>query len=62
MTPTIEDADYLAATYHHGQVDKAGRPYIGHVVKVGVRATGSATGGHPVGGYHLATGRSIVGA
>lgn len=28
--PTIEDADALAAEFHHGQVDKAGQPYINH--------------------------------
>ncbi|MFB6392698.1 HD domain-containing protein [Polymorphospora lycopeni] len=28
--PTVADADQLAARAHHGQVDKAGNPYIGH--------------------------------
>ncbi len=30
MTPTVSDADTLAAAAHAGQVDKAGRPYIDH--------------------------------
>ena len=30
-TPTVELADQLARTAHHGQVDKAGNPYIEHV-------------------------------
>lgn len=29
--PTIENADILARTAHHGQTDKAGHPYINHV-------------------------------
>ncbi|MFJ1539219.1 HD domain-containing protein [Micromonospora chalcea] len=28
--PTVADADHLAFRAHHGQVDKAGRPYIDH--------------------------------
>lgn len=28
--PTLADADRLAEQAHHGQVDKAGRPYIDH--------------------------------
>jgi (p)ppGpp synthase/HD superfamily hydrolase len=28
--PTLSDADRLAERAHHGQVDKAGRPYIDH--------------------------------
>lgn len=29
--PTVADADALADHAHHGQTDKAGNPYIGHV-------------------------------
>lgn len=28
----------LAATHHNGQIDKAGMPYIEHVIRVGIRA------------------------
>ena len=34
MTPTLEDAIVLAAEAHRGQVDKAGRPYILHPLRV----------------------------
>ena len=30
MIPTIADTDALADWVHHGQVDKAGKPYIDH--------------------------------
>lgn len=30
MTRTVDDARALAAAAHHGQVDKAGKPYIDH--------------------------------
>jgi len=30
----IEDAILLAATFHYGQTDKAGRPYILHLLRV----------------------------
>lgn len=30
MTPSVADADALAEHAHHGQVDKAGNPYIDH--------------------------------
>ena len=34
MTSIIEEAITLASTYHAGQVDKAGRPYLGHCERV----------------------------
>jgi hypothetical protein len=34
-SPTISDADALAASAHAGQVDKAGNPYIDHPRAVG---------------------------
>lgn len=35
--PTLEDAILLAVQAHRGQVDKAGQPYILHVLRVGLR-------------------------
>lgn len=32
--PTLQDAIGLARQVHHGQVDKAGKPYIEHVLRV----------------------------
>jgi (p)ppGpp synthase/HD superfamily hydrolase len=32
--PTLEDAIALAERAHRGQVDKAGKPYIGHLKRV----------------------------
>lgn len=37
MHPTLEDAICLAAKSHKGQLDKAGEPYILHVMRVIVR-------------------------
>jgi (p)ppGpp synthase/HD superfamily hydrolase len=37
MTPTLEDAIILASQAHRGQVDKAGEPYILHVLRVMLR-------------------------
>jgi (p)ppGpp synthase/HD superfamily hydrolase len=34
IVPTLEDAIELALKIHHGQVDKAGRPYILHPLRV----------------------------
>ena len=39
LPPTIEDAICFAAKSHRGQVDKAGEPYILHVLRVIVRQT-----------------------
>ncbi|MBO4204838.1 HD domain-containing protein [Micromonospora echinofusca] len=44
--PTVADADALAARAHHGQVDKAGRPYIDH--PRAVAATLAGFGDHAV--------------
>ena len=35
--PTLEDAIILAVKEHRGQVDKAGQPYILHVIRVMLR-------------------------
>jgi len=32
--PTLQDAIGLARQVHHGQLDKAGKPYIEHVLRV----------------------------
>ena len=32
--PTLQDAIVLATKYHEGQVDKAGKPYISHPMRV----------------------------
>lgn len=32
--PRMQSAAALAATFHHGQVDKQGKPYIGHPLRV----------------------------
>jgi (p)ppGpp synthase/HD superfamily hydrolase len=37
VRPTLEDAICLAAGAHRGQVDKAGAPYILHVLRVVLR-------------------------
>ncbi|MBB4967904.1 HD domain-containing protein [Saccharothrix violaceirubra] len=34
MTFTVQDAVSLARTAHEGQVDKSGKPYIGHPLRV----------------------------
>ena len=36
-TPTLEDALILAATAHRGQIDKAGKPYVLHPIRVMLR-------------------------
>jgi len=36
MTNAIERAIHFAVTSHEGQVDKSGRPYILHVLRVGL--------------------------
>ena len=38
--PTLEDAILLAAQAHRGQVDKVGRPYLLHVLRVMLRLDG----------------------
>jgi (p)ppGpp synthase/HD superfamily hydrolase len=40
MPFTVEDAVALARTAHDGQVDKAGRPYISHPLRVMERVSG----------------------
>ncbi|MEH1014805.1 HD domain-containing protein [Micromonospora sp. CPCC 206060] len=45
-TPTVADADALAERAHHGQVDKAGHPYIDH--PRAVAASLAAFGDHAV--------------
>jgi (p)ppGpp synthase/HD superfamily hydrolase len=35
--PTLEDAILLAVQAHHGQVDRIGRPYVLHVLRVMLR-------------------------
>lgn len=42
----IECARHLASTAHHGQVDKAGAPYLGHVRRVAERV--ESRGGSPI--------------
>ncbi|RDI20174.1 HD domain-containing protein [Lentzea flaviverrucosa] len=37
---TLEDAIAIATTAHDGQVDKSGRPYIGHPLRVMASLTG----------------------
>ncbi|MGW6446711.1 HD domain-containing protein [Lentzea sp. NPDC055074] len=37
---TLEDAIALATSAHDGQVDKSGRPYIGHPLRVMASVTG----------------------
>lgn len=37
---TLEDAVAIATSAHDGQVDKAGRPYIGHPLRVMASVTG----------------------
>ena len=32
--PTLQDAIALATKYHEGQVDKGGKPYISHPLRV----------------------------
>lgn len=39
---TLEDAVAIATSAHEGQVDKSGRPYIGHPLRV----MASVSGGH----------------
>lgn len=38
--PTLEDAILLAAQAHRGQVDKVGRPYLLHLLRVMLRLDG----------------------
>ncbi|WP_367131300.1 HD domain-containing protein [Saccharothrix sp. HUAS TT1] len=40
MTFTVEDAVRIARAAHEGQVDKSGRPYIGHPLRVMERVAG----------------------
>jgi (p)ppGpp synthase/HD superfamily hydrolase len=37
LSPSLEDAIILASRAHRGQVDKAGKPYILHVLRVMLR-------------------------
>jgi hypothetical protein len=41
--PSLEDAIALAALAHHGQVDKAGVPYILHPLRVMLRMATDAS-------------------
>jgi (p)ppGpp synthase/HD superfamily hydrolase len=43
MTFTVEDAVRIARQAHEGQVDKSGRPYIGHPLRVMYRVDGEHT-------------------
>ncbi|MFZ2526639.1 MAG: HD domain-containing protein [Rhodococcus sp. (in: high G+C Gram-positive bacteria)] len=38
--PIADLAEQIATTAHHGQVDKAGRPYITHPARVAARVAG----------------------
>lgn len=40
MAFTVDDAIRIARTAHDGQVDKSGRPYIGHPLRVMGRVSG----------------------
>ncbi|MFC3895620.1 phosphohydrolase [Lentzea rhizosphaerae] len=40
---TLEDAITIATAAHDGQVDKSGRPYIGHPLRVMASVTGEHT-------------------
>jgi (p)ppGpp synthase/HD superfamily hydrolase len=37
LPPTLEDAIALACRAHHGQLDKSGKPYILHVLRVALK-------------------------
>lgn len=47
-SPTVADADALAAHAHHGQTDKAGRPYIEHPRAVAAILAQQGHGDHAV--------------
>ncbi|MFI7073496.1 HD domain-containing protein [Micromonospora sediminicola] len=48
VSPTVADADALAAAAHHGQTDKAGRPYIEHPRAVAAILAEQGHGDHAV--------------